>query len=111
MTTVIRKQYDDFKSKHPDALLLLRCGDFYEAYDDDAEDCGKILGVTVRMYHETESNDIKVVGFPHHALDAYLPKLIRAGRRVAICDQLEKPHQTEKRSISELVRPKDSNRR
>ena len=109
--TPIMKQYFDLKKKYPNTLLLFRCGDFYETYNEDAVDCGRILGIIVRKYHETEVNDIKVAGFPHHALDTYLPKLIRAGRRVAICDQLEKPNQPEKRSISELFRLKDSNRR
>ena len=93
--TPIMRQYIDIKAKHPDALILFRCGDFYETYNDDAEDCAKILGITVRKYHETETNDIKVAGFPHHALDTYLPKLIRAGKRVAICDQLEDPKKSQ----------------
>ncbi len=106
--TPIMKQFRELKAKHPDALILFRCGDFYETYDNDAEDCGRILGIIVRKYHETESNDIKVAGFPYHALDTYLPKLVRAGYRVAICDQLEDPKLTKKlvkRSITELVTP------
>jgi len=102
------QQWMDIKAKHPDALILFRCGDFYETYDNDAEDCGRILGIIVRKYHETEANDIKVAGFPYHALDTYLPKLVRAGYRVAICDQLEDPKLTKKlvkRSITELVTP------
>lgn len=75
------------KSKHPDALLLFRCGDFYESYDEDAKECAKVLGITL-----TKCMDGTVMaGFPHHALDTYLPKLIRAGKRVAICDQLDPP--------------------
>ena len=106
--TPIMKQFRELKAKHPDALILFRCGDFYETYDNDAEDCGRILGIIVRKYHETEANDIKVAGFPYHALDTYLPKLVRAGYRVAICDQLEDPKLTKKlvkRSITELVTP------
>ena len=104
----VMKQYNDFKKLHPDAVLLFRVGDFYETYDNDAEDCGRILGITVRNYHETEANDIKVAGFPHHALDIYLPKLVRAGKRIAICDPLEDPKQMKKlakRGITELVTP------
>ena len=106
--TPIMKQFRELKAKHPDALILFRCGDFYETYNEDAEKCGRILGIIVRKYHETEANDIKVAGFPYHALDTYLPKLVRAGYRVAICDQLEDPKLTKKlvkRSITELVTP------
>lgn len=104
----IMKQFHDLKDKHPDAVLLFRVGDFYETYDNDAEDCGRILGIIVRNYHETEANDIKVAGFPHHALGIYLPKLVRAGKRIAICDPLEDPKQMKKlakRGITELVTP------
>lgn len=81
------KKYHELKAKHPDALLLFRCGDFYEAYKEDAEECAHILGITL-----TKSNVHGLLtGFPHHSLDIYLPKLIRAGKRVAICDQLEAP--------------------
>lgn len=104
--TPIMKQFRELKAKHPDALILFRCGDFYETYNEDAEKCGRILGITVRKYHETETNDIKVAGFPYHALDTYLPKLVRAGYRVAICDQLEDPKLTAKRGITEIVEPK-----
>lgn len=110
--TPIMKQFFNLKAKHPDALLLFRCGDFYETYNDDAVDCGRILGVTVRKYHETETHDVKVAGFPYHALDTYLPKLIRAGRRVAICDQLENPNLTKKlvkRGITDMVKPSVDN--
>lgn len=106
--TPVLKQYFDMKGRHPDRLLLFRCGDFYEAYNEDAEDCGRILGIIVRKYHETETNDVKVAAFPHYALDSYLPKLIRAGRRIAICDQLEDPKLTrkkDKRGINELIQP------
>ena len=79
------KQYRDLKSKHPEALLLFRCGDFYEAYEENARECAKILGITLT---KRTSDGTYMAGFPHYALDAYLPKLIRAGKRVALCDQL-----------------------
>ena len=103
------KQFFDLKSKHPDALLLFRCGDFYETYCDDAVDASKILGITLtRRNNGSSQGSTEMAGFPHHALDTYLPKLIRAGRRVAICDQLEDPKLTKKlvkRGITELVTP------
>ena len=77
--------YNELKAKHPDAILLFRCGDFYESYDDDAVDVAKILGITLCGHSGIWTN---LVGFPHHALDNYLPKLIRAGKRVAICDEI-----------------------
>jgi len=82
------KQYRDLKSKHPDAMLLFRCGDFYETYEDDARECAKVLGITLT---KRQSDGVAMAGFPHHALDTYLPKLIRTGHRVAICDQLDPP--------------------
>lgn len=91
MTTAYKKQYKDIKQKHPDCVLLFRHGDFYEAYDSDADIVADVLGLIV-----TVCKGDKVVGFPHHALDIYLPKLVRAGKRVAICDQLEKPKKTNK---------------
>ena len=102
------KQFLDLKQKHPDALLLFRTGDFYETYKQDAEKASKILGITLTKSSKTKDEQGKplvMAGFPYHALDTYLPKLIRAGERVAICDQLEAPKQTAKRSISELVTP------
>lgn len=86
------KQYEDMKKKHPDTLLLFRCGDFYEAYEDDAESCAKTLGITLT---KSTKSGVRMAGFPYHALDTYLPKLIRSGKRLAICDQLEKPAPTE----------------
>lgn len=83
-----RKQFEEFKEKHPDALLLFRCGDFYEIYEDDAQIASEVLGITLTL---DSKNKRKMAGFPHHALDSYLPKLIRAGQRVAICDALEAP--------------------
>lgn len=108
--TPMMKQFFSFKAKHPDALLLFRCGDFYETYCDDAIASSKILGITLtrRNNGASEKPPIEMAGFPHHALDTYLPKLIRAGRRVAICDQLEDPKLTKKlvkRGITELVTP------
>ena len=108
--TPMMKQFFSFKEKYPDALLLFRCGDFYETYCDDAVDASRILGITLTHRNNgagTKGKD-EMAGFPHHALDTYLPKLIRAGRRVAICDQLEDPKLTKKlvkRGITELVTP------
>ena len=102
------RQFLDLKQKHPDALLLFRTGDFYETYKQDAEKASKILGITLTKSSKTKDEQGKplvMAGFPYHALDTYLPKLIRAGQRVAICDQLEAPKQTAKRGISELVSP------
>jgi len=103
--TPMMKQYYDFKEKHPEALLLFRCGDFYETYEEDAVESAKILGITLT---KRTSDKTKMAGFPHHALDIYLPKLIRAGKRVAIVDQLEDPRLTKKlvnRGITDLVTP------
>lgn len=107
--TPMMKQFFDLKAKHPDALLLFRCGDFYETYCQDAVTAAKILGITLtRRSGSAGKTSTEMAGFPHHALDTYLPKLIRAGRRVAICDQLEDPKLTKKlvkRGITELVTP------
>ena len=108
--TPMMKQFMDLKAKHPDALLLFRCGDFYETYCDDAVIASDILGITLtkRSNGNGSGKETAMAGFPHHALDTYLPKLIRAGRRVAICDQLEDPKLTKKlvkRGITELVTP------
>lgn len=92
----IIKQYNDLKQKHPDALLLFRCGDFYETYKEDAVKASNILGITLTKHSkrmDEEGKPLKMAGFPYHALDTYLPKLIRVGERVAICDQLESPRQ------------------
>lgn len=96
------KQFSNLKKKHPDALLLFRCGDFYETYLDDAEKAATILGITLtRSSRQKEENGggLRMAGFPYHALDTYLPKLIMAGIRVAICDQIEASKQTIKRGI------------
>lgn len=94
--TPMMKQYFDLKAKHPDAIMLFRCGDFYETYSEDAVAAAEILGITLTKRANGQSKTVEMAGFPHHALDTYLPKLIRAGRRVAICDQLEDPKTTKK---------------
>ena len=102
------KQFFDLKAKHPEALLLFRCGDFYETYCEDAVIAAQILGITLTHRNNGYNKGDEMAGFPHHALDTYLPKLIRAGKRVAICDQLEDPKLTKKlvkRGITELVTP------
>ena len=99
--TPLLKQFYDLKAKHPDAILLFRCGDFYETYSEDAEKASKILGITLTRSSRTkdiEGKPLSMAGFPYHALDTYLPKLIRAGQRVAICDQLESPKQSKEAS-------------
>ncbi len=106
--TPMMKQYFDLKAKHPDAIMLFRCGDFYETYSEDAVAASEILGITLTRRANGQAKTVEMAGFPHHALDTYLPKLIRAGRRVAICDQLEDPKMTKKlvkRGITELVTP------
>ena len=107
--TPMMKQFYSFKAQHPDALLLFRCGDFYETYSEDAVIASKILGITLTKRNNGGSGDVtEMAGFPYHALDTYLPKLVRAGKRVAICDQLEDPKLTKtlvKRGITELVTP------
>lgn len=107
--TPMMQQFFSLKAKHPDALMLFRCGDFYETYCEDAIAASQILGITLtRRNNGGTSGSAEMAGFPHHALDTYLPKLVRAGRRVAICDQLEDPKLTKKlvkRGITELVTP------
>ena len=85
--TPMMKQFLDLKAKHPDAVMLFRCGDFYETYSTDAIVAAEILGITLTKRANGKGKTIEMAGFPHHALDTYLPKLIRAGKRVAICDQ------------------------
>ncbi|WP_278724513.1 DNA mismatch repair protein MutS [Bacteroides finegoldii] len=102
------KQFLDLKAQHPDAVMLFRCGDFYETYSTDAIVASEILGITLTKRANGKGKTIEMAGFPHHALDTYLPKLVRAGKRVAICDQLEDPKMTKKlvkRGITELVTP------
>ena len=106
--TPMMKQFLDLKAKHPDAVMLFRCGDFYETYSTDAIVAAEILGITLTKRANGKEKTIEMAGFPYHALDTYLPKLIRAGKRVAICDQLEDPKMTKKlvkRGITELVTP------
>lgn len=100
--TPILKQFQELKAKHPEAVLLFRCGDFYESYMEDAEICAQVLGITLT---KRSSDKVSMAGFPYHALDTYLPKLIRAGKRVAICDQIENPKAKTlvKRGITDLV--------
>ncbi len=108
--TPMMKQFYELKAKHPDAIMLFRCGDFYETYAQDAVEATAILGITLTRRNNggREGTPLEMAGFPYHALDTYLPKLVRAGRRVAICDQLEDPKLTKtlvKRGITELVTP------
>lgn len=106
--TPMMKQFLSLKAKHPDAVMLFRCGDFYETYSTDAIIASEILGITLTKRANGKGKTVEMAGFPHHALDTYLPKLIRAGKRVAICDQLEDPKTTKKlvkRGITELVTP------
>jgi DNA mismatch repair protein MutS len=102
------KQYIEMKAKHPDAVLLFRVGDFYETFSDDAISASEILGITLTKRANGAAQSVELAGFPHHALDTYLPKLVRAGKRVAICEQLEDPKLTKKlvkRGITELITP------
>ena len=106
--TPLMKQYHQIKGKYPDALLLFRVGDFYETFGSDAVKAAGILGIVLTKRHNGSANEIELAGFPHHSLDTYLPKLVRAGQRVAICDQLEDAKQTKeivKRGVTELVTP------
>ena len=106
--TPLMKQYNQVKAKHPDAVLLFRVGDFYETFSDDAIRASEILGITLTRRANGAASYVELAGFPHHALDTYLPKLVRAGLRVAICEQLEDPKTAKgivKRGITELVTP------
>lgn len=106
--TPLMKQYMEMKQKHPDAVLLFHVGDFYETFSDDAITASEILGITLTKRANGYASEVELAGFPHHALDTYLPKLVRAGKRVAICEQLEDPKLTKKlvkRGITELVTP------
>lgn len=108
-TTGIQKQWNDLKAKHPDALLLFRVGDFYEMYNQDARKGSEILGITLTKRHGGAFKEL--AGFPHHALDTYLPKLIRAGERLAICDQLYEPRQQKQETVKEQIEPARGMRR
>ncbi|MCW3787839.1 DNA mismatch repair protein MutS [Plebeiibacterium sediminum] len=106
--TPLMKQYYAIKEKHPNAILLFRVGDFYETFSDDAIKTSEILGITLTKRANGSASSVELAGFPHHALDTYLPKLVRAGQRVAVCDQLEDPKMTKsivKRGVTELVTP------
>ena len=106
--TPLMKQFNKIKAKYPDAILLFRVGDFYETFGEDAVKAAKTLGITLTKRHNGSANEIALAGFPHHSINTYLPKLVRAGFRVAICDQLEDPKQTKeivKRGVTELVTP------
>ena len=106
--TPLMKQYLDIKSKHPDAILLFRVGDFYETFSEDAIRTSKILGITLTRRANGAASFVELAGFPYHALDTYLPKLVRAGQRIAICEQLEDPKLTKnivKRGVTELITP------
>lgn len=107
--TPLMKQYEEMKRKHPDAVLLFRVGDFYETFSDDAIVASDILGITLTRRANGAHNYVELAGFPHHALDTYLPKLVRAGKRVAICEQIQSPLiQKKMRStaaVTEVVTP------
>jgi len=106
--TPLMKQYNAIKAKYPDALLLFRVGDFYETFGEDAIKAANILGIVLTKRANGAAAYIELAGFPYHSLDSYLPKLVRAGMRVAICDQLEDPKMTKtivKRGVTELVTP------
>ena len=106
--TPLMQQYNTIKAKYPGALLLFRVGDFYETFGEDAVKASGILGITLTKRANGSASHIELAGFPHHSLETYLPKLVRAGQRVAICDQLEDPKTTKtivKRGVTELVTP------
>ncbi|MBQ1227780.1 MAG: DNA mismatch repair protein MutS, partial [Alistipes sp.] len=106
--TPLMKQYYEIKAVHPDAILLFRVGDFYETFGDDAIKSSSILGITLTKRANGSASSVELAGFPYHALDVYLPKLVRAGERVAICEQLEDPKTVKglvKRGVIELVTP------
>src|SRR5680860_90826 len=106
--TPLMKQYNAIKAKHPGALLLFRVGDFYETFGEDAIRASKILDIVLTKRANGAASHIELAGFPHHSLDSYLPRLVRAGNRVAICDQLEDPRAVKgivKRGVTELVTP------
>ena len=106
--TPLMKQYNAIKVKYPGALLLFRVGDFYETFGEDAIKASKILDIVLTKRANGSASEIELAGFPHHSLDTYLPKLVRAGNRVAICDQLEDPKSVKgivKRGVTELVTP------
>ena len=107
--TPLMKQYEEMKRKHPDAVLLFRVGDFYETFSEDAVIASDILGITLTRRANGANNYVELAGFPHHALDTYLPKLVRAGKRVAICEQIEssliQKKMKSKTAVTEVVTP------
>ena len=106
--TPLMKQYNSIKSKYPDAMLLFRVGDFYETFGEDAVACARILNITLTKRGAGSETETALAGFPHHSINTYMPKLVKAGLRVAICDQLEDPKMTKKivkRGVTELVTP------
>src|SRR5882762_4081452 len=108
MDTPLMKQYNVIKAKYPGALLLFRVGDFYETFGQDAVAASKVLDIVLTKRGNGSASETELAGFPHHSLDTYLPKLVRAGHRVAICDQLEDPRSVKgivKRGVTELVTP------
>ena len=108
LETPLMKQYYSFKAKYPEALLLFRVGDFYETFGEDAIKTSEILGIVLTKRGKSSATATELAGFPHHALDTYLPKLVKAGQKVAVCEQLEDPKLTKKivkRGITELVTP------
>ena len=106
--TPLMRQYNAFKAKYPEAMLLFRVGDFYETYGEDAVKSSEILGIVLTKRSSAMADSVELAGFPHHALDTYLPKLVRAGLKVAVCEQLEDPKTAKgivKRGVIELVTP------
>src|SRR4051812_44385998 len=106
--TPLMKQYNAFKAKYPDAILLFRVGDFYETFSEDAKKASAVLGITLTKRSNGKATEVELAGFPHHSLDTYLPKLVRAGLRVAVCDQIEDPKLAKgivKRGVTEMVTP------
>ena len=106
--TPLMRQYNSFKIKHPDAILLFRVGDFYETFGEDAIKASEILGITLTKRANGSASFVELAGFPHHAIETYLHKLVRAGQRVAVCEQLEDPKLTKKivkRGITEMITP------
>ena len=106
--TPLMKQYFKVKAEHPEAILLFRVGDFYETFADDALVASKVLGIVLTKRANGAASSVPLAGFPHHSIDSYLPKLVRAGYKVAVCDQLEDPKLTKKivkRGVTELVTP------
>ncbi|MCB0702424.1 MAG: DNA mismatch repair protein MutS, partial [Ignavibacteriae bacterium] len=106
--TPLIKQYNGIKAKYPDTVLLFRLGDFYETFNEDAVITAKVCGITLTKRNNGAAGDMPLAGFPHHQLDAYLPKLVKAGYRAAVCEQLEDPKQAKgivKRGVTEIVTP------